>query len=191
VTSSQPAVPVLVDTEADATVPARAAETTDASTPAALDPRPTPLSTTVAAGEYPVPANWGGEHDSPAVELRSSAANPNESPLVDEAVPLQGEDAGPPAPRQAGPLADVLPVDAAGLQAGIQRFLGQLDRLGAALTSSPSGVLLYCWLLAASAAAAAGVIVHRQVKRQSAHPAADPLFPWPPEAGGTPAEDPL
>jgi hypothetical protein len=191
VTSPLPAVPVLVDTEVDSAVPARAVGAADASTPAAGEPRPTPLPSTVAAGEHPLLANGGGAHDSqPAADLRNPAANRNESPPPDEAAPLREGDANT-APRQSGPLADVLSVDAAGLQAGIRSFLGRLDRLGAALTASLSGIPLYCWLLAASAAGAAAVIVRRHAKRPPAHPAADPLFPWTPEADPTPAEDPL
>jgi hypothetical protein len=184
VTNAQSAVPLLVDTEVDSAAPTGRAGATDASTPAAGDPRPT-SPPTVATGEHPMTAAWVGAHDSPAADLRNPAANP------DEAAPLQVGDAGTAAPRQAGPLTDVLPVDAAQLQEGIRSFLGQLDRLGAVLTTSPSGVTLYCWLLAASAAGAAAVIVRRQAKRQPASSAGDPLFSWPPEADGTSGEGPL
>jgi hypothetical protein len=181
---------VLVETEAEAAVPARAVGTAEAATPAAGDPRPAPPPTTVAAGEQPMAANRLGAPDRPAADLRDSGAKPNGSPAT-EAAPLEGEDAATPAPRQAGLLADVLPVDVAQLQEGIQRFLGEMNQVGAALTTSPSGMILYCWLLAASAAAAAGLIVRSQAKRRSPHSAGDPLFPWTPEADSTPAEGPL
>jgi hypothetical protein len=190
VADAQPAERVLVDTETESAMPVWSVATTEAATPAAGDPRPAPLPTTVASGEQPMPANPGGAPDRAAADLLNSAAKPNESPAT-EAAPLEGEDAGTPAPRQAGLLADVLPVDAAQLQEGIRRFLGQMEQVGAVLTTSPSGMTLYCWLLAASAAAAAGLIVRSQAKRRSPHSAGDPLFPWTPEADGSPAEGPL
>jgi hypothetical protein len=185
VTNSQPAVPVPLDTEADSAAPTARAAATDAST--STEGR----QAGPATGEHPVTAPWAGAHDSPAADLGNPAANPNGSPPADEAAPLQVGDAGTAAPRQAGPLTDVLPVDAAQLQEGIRSFLGQLDRLGAILTTSPSGITLYCWLLAAAAAGAAAVLVRRQAKRQPANSAGDPLFPWPPETDGKPGEGPL
>jgi hypothetical protein len=71
------------------------------------------------------------------------------------------------------------------VQTGIQNFLRELDSLGAAMITAPSGLNLSWWVLTALAAAGTCEIVRRQRRRQSADSlvaiAGEPMFSWFPE----------
>jgi hypothetical protein len=141
------------------------------------EPSPTPhVSGALAADARNLPVV-------PAQEAPGNLAHPDSDPLEAEAALLTDAEVsaailGPP-----GVLADALAVDAARLQAGIRSFLDRLDHLGTSLVSTPSVVVLSCWVVAVAAAGTACEIVRRQSKRRpTLRWTGDPLFPWVPES---------
>jgi hypothetical protein len=166
-------------------------------TPALVEARPSPLGFAVAAGETWVVSNWNGALASLASDLRSlavgqparllqSLARLDGGPREGEADPFGEVDMIARALAPPGVLMDALAVDAARLQAGVRSFLGQLDHLGTGLATTPSGVVLSCWVLAVTAAGTACEIVRRQARRRVPPWAGDPLFTWVPEAAEGP-----
>jgi hypothetical protein len=168
---------------------ARAVGAAAAFTPALVEARATPLSFAMAVGEPWLVARWSGVvadlRDVASGQVEGASGNPT-GPDSDaqeaDAAPLVELDAGP-VTVASGLLADALAVDAGKLRAGIRSFLEQLDHLGTSLATSPSGIIVSCWLLAVAAAGSACEIVRRQSKRrQTLIWDGDPLFTWIPEA---------
>jgi len=94
-------------------------------------------------------------------------------------------------PQDAGMLRGGLALDGAGVQAGVQAFLDQLDHLGATLSASPAASSLHWWLLTAVAAGSACAVARRHLKpspRLAFGPAGEPLFSWGPDPDATTPE---
>jgi hypothetical protein len=187
--------PGFVDFQAAAA--AHGQGTAAAFTPALAETRSTPLGFVVAAGETWVVSNWNGALAALAADLRGLAVGQSglfRSLYRLDSVPQEGEadpfgevDVFTRALAPPGLLLDALAADAGKLQAGVRSFLGQLDHLGTSLATTPSGVVLSCWVLAVTAAGSACEIVRRQARRRRVPPwAGDPLFTWVPEAAEGP-----
>jgi hypothetical protein len=98
-------------------------------------------------------------------------------------------------PEQAGPVGAVFGLDIPALERGMQRFIEDLDQLGAQLTSSCTPTRLPSWLLTLAAAAVALEITRRQWQRaqllETLAPARlDATFSWYPELSGSLPTDP-
>lgn len=113
--------------------------------------------------------NWGTGVMLPALtgipaESAPSAGMVAESEAVtDEEADAEGR---APSPVGSGVLGSVLPVDVAGLEAGLRKFLAEIEGLGWQLTHGPSRIALSVAALAGSAAALAYESWRRRRRRQ-------------------------
>jgi hypothetical protein len=85
----------------------------------------------------------------------------------DEVVP-------PPVPP-AGALAALAPGDLSALEHGMQRFLGQLEKMGQRLVGDTPGSGATLWLVAGATAVAACELARRQLRRDPRVPGLRPL----------------
>jgi hypothetical protein len=86
-----------------------------------------------------------------------------------------------PPPHRLAELAFLPPVPLAAVEAGMQQFLEQLERIGQCLATDQDEGRLWPWIAAGAAAAAACEIARRQLRRAEGAPGlARPRLPGPP-----------
>jgi hypothetical protein len=190
-------IPGAVDFQAAAT--AHGFGMTAAVAPVLVETRSAPIAFVAAVGESWWVSNWNGAVASLVDDLRGFAVGRpggllgslSRLDLIPQAGGAasfpEGGDVSALALAPPGLLLDALAADAGQLQAGVRGFLQQLNHLGTDLATTPSGVVVSCWLLAVTAAGSACEIVRRQSKRRRGRRwTGDPLFTWLPEAAEEP-----
>lgn len=118
--------------------------------------------------------NWTGGLVLPGLTGVSGTGMPAEPVVAEPEAGLDEDtDAGAaPLPAGSGVLGGILPVDVAGLDAGLRKFVAEVEALGWQLTHAPSGTVLSAAALAGAAAALAYEASRRRRRRDGVLPSA-------------------